>query len=70
MGQVVLLVITIVISLLFALMLYGLAVWRGVNRRYWTIMGFLFGPFVIPFIFFAKRVDRDQVSSDVEDGLG
>lgn len=27
---------------------------RGANPVFWSVMGALFGPFAIPFIFFAK----------------
>lgn len=59
MEQVVLIVVTLIISLAFAGILYGLARWRNANRRYWAIMGFLFGPLAIPFVFFAKRVEGE-----------
>jgi hypothetical protein len=28
---------------------------RGANKSFWAIMGFFFGPFAIPFLFFAKK---------------
>lgn len=33
---------------------------RGGNGVYWGVMGFLFGPFAIPFAFFAKPQRPDS----------
>jgi hypothetical protein len=41
----------------FAVLLYLIAAERGSNKTFWAIMGFVFGPFAIPFVFFAKKVD-------------
>jgi len=30
---------------------------RGAKKSFWAIMGFCFGLFAIPFLFFAKKVD-------------
>ena len=46
-----------VISVCFAGLLYFMASKRGVNKSFWAIMGFFFGPFAIPFLFLAKKVD-------------
>lgn len=54
MEQLVLWGITLAISLLFAGILYLIAAKRGAHKAYWAVMGFLFGPFAIPFVFFAK----------------
>ncbi len=49
--------ILFIISFCFAGILYLIADKRGSNKTLWAIMGFVFGPFAIPFVFFAKRVD-------------
>jgi hypothetical protein len=49
--------ILLIISFCFAGILYLIADKRGSNKIFWGIMGFFFGPFAIPFVFFAKRVD-------------
>ena len=48
--------VLLLISILFAGLLYLIAAKRGSNKTFWAIMGFFFGPFAIPFVFFAKKV--------------
>ncbi len=48
--------VLLVISICFAGLLYLIADKRGSNKIFWGIMGFVFGPFAIPFVFFAKKV--------------
>ncbi len=48
--------VLLVISICFAGLLYLIAAKRGANKIFWAIMGFVFGPFAIPFVFFAKKV--------------
>lgn len=59
MEQVFLWGITITVSLVFAAILYLIAARRGVNKVFWAVMGFLFGPFALPFVFFARK-DRTE----------
>jgi len=47
--------ILIIISAFFGVLLYYLADRRGYNKQFWLIMGILFGPFPLPFIFLGKR---------------
>ena len=47
--------IIIIISASFGILLYYLADRRGYNKQFWLIMGILFGPFSVPFIFLGKR---------------
>lgn len=49
------LVAVIFISALFGGLLYYLAARRGCNKQFWLIMGILFGPFALPFIFLGKK---------------
>ena len=52
--------ILIIISLIFAGFLYLIAEKRNSDKVFWGIMGFLFGPFAIPFVFFAKRIEEND----------
>ena len=47
--------ILIIISVCFAGLLNWVADKKKVNKSFWTIMGFVFGPFALPFLFFAKK---------------
>jgi len=38
----------------FGVLLYFIAVKRNANKPFWLAMGILFGPFALPFVFFAK----------------
>jgi RsiW-degrading membrane proteinase PrsW (M82 family) len=52
----------LVISLCFAGLLYYIARRKGSNKTFWAVMGFFFGPFAIPFMFFSKKPDpKDRV---------
>ena len=39
----------------FAGGLYLIAEMRGTNKKDWPMLGFLIGPFAIPFVFYSKR---------------
>jgi len=49
--------VVLVISFCFAGLLYFIAAKRGSKKTFWAIMGFFFGPFAIPFVFFSKKSD-------------
>jgi hypothetical protein len=52
------------ISCLFAAFLYYLAAKRDADTLFWAVIGFLFGPFAIPFVFFSKprkNTKKEQV---------
>lgn len=49
-----LLVISVLISLVCAVLCGVIAARRGLRWVYWSVMGFAFGPFALPFVFFAK----------------
>jgi len=53
-------VVIVIISFCFAVLLYFMASKRGANRSFWAIMGFFFGPFAIPFMFFAKKESKKE----------
>lgn len=44
------------ISLAFAFLLGTIAEKRGAKVMFWAIMGAVFGPLAIPFVFFAKQI--------------
>jgi hypothetical protein len=47
--------VLILISLLFAWLLSRMAGKRGLKKGFWAVMGFMFGPFAIPFLLVAKH---------------
>jgi hypothetical protein len=48
----------IIVSLLSMLICYQIAKSRKADRWYWLFAGLLFGPFAIPFVFFANPNQR------------
>jgi hypothetical protein len=60
------LAVAIIISAFFGVLLYYLADRRGYNKQFWLIMGILFGPFSIPFIFLGKRKPQHEIETDQE----
>ena len=48
------------ISIGIALVPYFIAAQRGSNKTFWLIMGLVFGPLAIPFVFFAKTRKPEQ----------
>lgn len=49
-----LLVMSLLFSLAFAVLCGFIAARRKLRWIYWTVMGFAFGPFALPFVFLAK----------------
>ena len=47
--------VILVISIIFGLLLQAIAVKRGANRIFLFVMGVVFGPFALPFVFLARR---------------
>jgi hypothetical protein len=45
---------TIMSAAVFGTLLYSLARKRGANKKFWLLMGIIFGIFALPFVFFAK----------------
>jgi len=48
----------IIISSIFiicAILLWNIADKRGANTLFWAVMGGVFGPFAIPFVFLTKK---------------
>ena len=48
-------IVGILISFAFAFLLSTIADKRGAKVMFWGIMGAVFGPLAIPFVFFAKN---------------
>jgi hypothetical protein len=46
------------ITLFFGGLSYFIALKRGANTIFWLVMGLVFGPFALPFVFFAKKVEE------------
>lgn len=51
----VLLATTLLFSVPFALAGFWVARKRGLNVRYWTLLGLVLGPLVLPFLLFARK---------------
>ena len=49
-----LMIISVLISLACAVLCGVIAARRGLRWVYWSVMGFAFGPFALPFVFMAK----------------
>jgi ABC-type dipeptide/oligopeptide/nickel transport system permease component len=49
-----LLVVSLLVSLACALVCGIIAARRNARWGYWSVMGFVFGPFALPFVFLAK----------------
>jgi len=60
------LAVAIIISAFFGVLLYYLADRRGHNKQFWLVMGILFGPFSLPFIFLGKRNTQHEKETDQE----
>lgn len=48
----------IIVNLLSMVICYQIAKSRKANRWYWLLVGFLIGPFAVPFVFFASPEQR------------
>ena len=48
------------IGIASAIMCYLIADRRGANAAFWGVMGFLFGPFALPFVFLARRKPHNE----------
>lgn len=42
------------ITILSIAFCYQIALLRQADARFWAVMGLLFGPFAVPFVFFSK----------------
>lgn len=59
--------IFIIVVLFSALFLGFIARQKGADAFFWTVMGGLFGPLAIPFVFFAKPKSRKPPNSNTEE---
>ena len=58
------LIAIVLISILFGMLLYFIAGRKGYNMQFWFIMGFLFGPFALPFIILGKGKGKHGEQTD------
>ena len=58
-----LLVISLLISLACAVLCGVIAAHRKARWVYWSVMGFAFGPFALPFVFMAKPKGPENIKS-------
>jgi len=49
-----LLIVSLLLSLGFGVLCGFIAAYRKLRWVYWSVMGFVFGPFALPFVFMAK----------------
>ncbi|SDP54954.1 hypothetical protein [Desulforhopalus singaporensis] len=54
-----------VIGAFFGIVLYLIGGARGANKVFWLVMGVVFGPFALPFVFFANT-DKAGLSADLK----
>jgi len=47
-------ILLILLAVLPVVICYSVAKRRGANPVFWGIMGAMFGPFALPFVFFSK----------------
>jgi ABC-type dipeptide/oligopeptide/nickel transport system permease component len=57
-----LLIISLLISFACAVLCGVIAARRNLRWVYWSVMGFAFGPFALPFVFLARRKGPDKTS--------
>lgn len=60
-------IIASIICIVCACLLWVIADRRGANTRLWAIMGAVFGPLAIPFIFLTKAKDTKPTSQNDND---
>jgi SAM-dependent methyltransferase len=52
-----------IVCVLSAIILWNLAEKRGANTLFWAIMGAVFGPIAIPFVFLTKKIPEKSTAS-------
>ncbi len=53
-----------IICIACAFLLWHIADRRGANTKLWSIMGIVFGPLAIPFVFLTKKKASKDMPSD------
>jgi len=56
-------IIISIICISCAWLLWNIAYKRGVNTLFWAVMGAVFGPFAIPFVFLTKNSSSKSTQS-------
>lgn len=49
-----------IVCVLSAIILWNIAEKRGANTLFWAIMGAIFGPIAIPFVFLTKKKSSES----------
>jgi hypothetical protein len=57
-------IIISIITISCAFLLWNIADKRGANTFFWAVMGAVFGPFAIPFIFLTKNKASKDIRAD------
>ncbi len=57
-------IIISIICISCAFLLWHIAERRGANTKFWAIMGAVFGPLAIPFVFLTKKKASKAIRSD------
>jgi len=58
------LIISSIICISCAILLWFIADKRGANTFFWSVMGAVFGPFAIPFVFLTKNNPSEATQPD------
>ncbi len=48
----------IIMAVFFGTLLHGIAAKRHADKKFWLIMGIIFGPFALPFVFMVKKIKQ------------
>ncbi len=48
----------VIIAAFFGILLYLIAEKRNADKKFWFIMGIVFGPLALPFVFIAKKLEQ------------
>ena len=57
-------ILTSIIFISCAILLWNIADKRGANTLFWAVMGGVFGPFAIPFVFLTKNNSSEAKQPD------
>jgi hypothetical protein len=60
-------IILSILCILCAYLLWSIAEKRGANTFFWAVMGAIFGPLAIPFVFLTKNKSSKSNPSDIFD---
>ncbi len=52
-----------IINAFFGVLLHLIAAKRGADKIFWLVMGIVFGPFALPFVFIARKHNKTNPTS-------